>query len=171
MTRTAGALAAAWAVAWAHPALASEIGTSAHKFGLGLSVGAPTGISGKYYLNGRSTAVEGLVAVYSNGWWGGGWYLHATHLWHPDVLAREPGFELPWHVGIGGFLSEGYWGPWRDRWAGDLALGARGQIGLDFDLEDIRLQISGDIGLNLGVTSFGDPFYAPGLYISVRYFF
>ncbi len=151
---------------------ASEIGTSAHKFGLGLAIGGPTGISGKYYLGDRSRAIEGVVAVYSNGWWGGGFYLHGTYLWHPDVLAREPGFELPWHVGIGGFLSEGYWGPWRDRWGGgDIALGVRGQIGLDFDLEDVRLQISGDIGVNVGVSTYGRPFIGPGLYITIRYFF
>lgn len=152
------------------PANASEIGTPAHKFGLGLAIGAPTGISGKYYLGNRN-AIEGVVAVYSNGWWGGGFYLHGTYLWHPDVLAREPGFELPWHVGVGGFLSEGYWGPWRDRYAGDIALGVRGQIGLDFDLEDVRLQISGDIGANLGATTFGGLFIAPGLYITIRYYF
>ena len=150
---------------------ASEIGTSAHKFGLGLAVGGPTGISGKYYLGGRSRAIEGVAAVYSQGWWGGGFYLHATHLWHPDVLAREPGFELPWHVGVGGFLSQGYWGPWNNRWGGAIAIGVRGQIGLDFDLEDIRLQISGDLGLNVGITTVSSVFVAPGLYITIRYFF
>lgn len=168
-------LAAAVLLTLANPAIASEIGTSAHKFGLGLALGSPTGISGKYYLNGRSNAIEGVVAVYSNGWWGGGFYLHGTYLWHPDVLAREPGFELPWHVGVGGFLADGWWGPWNDRygWAGDgLALGVRGQIGLDFDLEDVRLQFSGDIGLNLGInTQWGGVYAAPGIYLSIRYFF
>lgn len=160
------------ALALSPRATASEIGTSAHKFGLGLAIGGPTGISGKYYTGGRRTAVEGVAAFYSDGWWGGGFYLHGTYLWHPDVLAREPGFELPWHVGVGGFLQEGYWGPWRDRFfRDDIALGVRGQVGLDFDLEDVRLQISGDIGANLGITTYGEAFIAPGLYITVRYFF
>jgi len=156
----------------AGPAAASEIGTSAHRLGLGVALGAPTGISGKFYPSGRHTAIEGVAAVYSRGWWGGGWYLHGTYLWHPDVLSSGPDFELPWHVGIGGFVTDGWWGPWHDQWAGGgLALGMRGQIGLDFDVEDIRLQISGDLALNVGVASWGGLYAAPGLSITVRYFF
>lgn len=159
----------------AQPAAASEIGTTAHKFGLGLALGGPTGISGKYYPGGRRTAIEGVLGIYGNGWWGGGFYLHGTYLWHPDVLARDTGFELPWHVGIGGFVQDGYWGPWYDRgpyrgWNG-VALGVRGQIGLDFDLEDVRLQISADVGANVGVGTYGGVFVAPGLYLTIRYFF
>ena len=158
-------------LAYSSTAAASEIGTGGHRFGLGLSVGYPTGLSAKYYPGGRSQAIEGVLAV-DPGIGDGGIYLHAAYLWHPDVLAREPGFELPWHVGIGGFLWDDYYGWGYGRWgAGGTAIGGRGQIGLDFDLEDIRLQISADVSLHIGVFTGGFLFYDVPIAITVRYFF
>jgi len=153
------------------PAHATEIGTPAHKFGLGLVVGSPSGLTGKYYTGGRRNAIEGTVAV-SPGYHGpgGGIYLHGVYLWHPSVLATEPGFVLPWHAGVGAFLADNYDTWWRD-WNNGTAVGARGVIGLDFDLEDIRLQISGDLALNLGVHSTWGLVYDPGISVGARYFF
>ena len=147
---------------------ASEVGTSAHPFGLGLTVGYPTGISGKYYLANRGNAIQGTVAVDPGVGEAGGLYLDAVHLWHPSVLTQEVGFVLPWHGGVGGFLSDGY--GWGSRFGDGAALGVRGVIGLDFDLEDIPLQISGDLGLNIGVHSWNGLFYDPSITVGVRYY-
>lgn len=150
-------------------AFASEVGTAAHPFGLGLSVGYPTGISGKYYLGTRSNAIQATVALDPGFGDPGGLYLDGVYLWHPDVLTQEVGFVLPWHGGVGGFLSDGY--GWGTRFGSGTALGVRGVIGLDFDLEDVRVQISGDLGLNVGIHSWDGLFYDPTFTISVRYFF
>lgn len=150
-------------------AQASEIGTGAHALGLGVAVGEPTGLSGKYYF-GSTTAVEVVLASYYGR---GGVYVHGVHLWHPSVLASDPSFELPWHFGFGGFLQDGYDYGWnRNNWnIGGTALGARGQTGLDMNLNDIQLQISADLGLNVGVFSYGGLFYDLDFYLTVRYFF
>ena len=156
----------------AAPSHASEVGTPAHKFGLGLVVGSPTGLTGKFYPSGRRTAVEATLAISPGyrGAPGGGLYAHGVYMWHPSLLTDEPSFELPWHVGIGGFIADDYATPWRD-WTGGTAIGARGTLGMDFDLEDIRLQISGDIALNLGFHSTWGLYYEPSLGVAVRYFF
>jgi hypothetical protein len=139
---------------------------------LGLVFGSPTGLTGKYYTGGRRNAIEGTLAVSPgyHGGPGGGIYLHGVYQWHPDLLATEPGFELPWHVGVGGFVADDYDTWWRD-WRGGTAFGVRGMLGMDFDLEDVRLQISANLALNLGIHSAWGVFYDPGLGVSVRYFF
>lgn len=151
-------------------AYATEIGTGAHAFGLGVAIGEPTGLSGKYYF-GSTTGLEVVLASYYGN---GGVYAHGTYLWHPSVLASEPAFELPWHVGVGGFVQDGYdnrWSRWNNGWNGGTAIGGRGQLGLDMNLNDVRLQISGDIGLNMGIYARGGLFYDLDFYLTVRYFF
>lgn len=154
------------------PARASEIGQSGHPFGLGIMLGYPTAISGKYYLGGRANALDFAVASASYRWGErGGAYVHLTYLWHPSVLTSEPGFDLTWHFGVGGVVWSRYWGiRGRDEvWYGDTAAGVRVPIGLDFDLNQVRLQFFGDIA--------GHVFIAPGVFIDIaasiggRYYF
>lgn len=145
-------------------AQATQVGTSGHPFGLGLAIGYPgTGISGKYFLGGRQNAIEGVVGAWSGR--RGRWYLHGIYLWHPSVLARASGFELPWHVGVGPFVADP--GPWR--WRGDVVAGVRVPVGLDFDLTDVRLQFSGDVAANLVLVP--DVFFDLSITISARYYF
>lgn len=169
LPRTWGAVALALALTAPADASATEIGQGGHPFGLGLTIGYPsTGISGKYYLGGRRNAIEGVIATWSDRWAYGGWYLHGVYMWHPSVLARESGFELPWHIGVGGFVADGYRGG-RRFWYQDETVGVRVPIGLDFDLTDIRLQFSGDLAAHVGLI--------PTIYvdlavnISARYYF
>jgi len=167
--RSALAFIAALALATTVPteeARATEIGSS-NPFGLGVALGYPAGISGKYYIGGRKNAIEGVIGSWANHW-AGAWYLHGVYLWHPSVLTDQPGFELPWHVGLGGFLADDYYG-WGRYWANDVTGGVRGQLGLDLDLKDVRLQFSGDLAMNIAI--------APEIYwnlhpsITIRYFF
>ena len=159
----------ALALASAGPALASEVGTGAHPFGLGVSLGYPTAISAKYYLA-DGHAIDAALATASYDWGRrGGVYFHMTYLWHPSVLVRDSGFDLGWHTGVGGVVWSRYWGYWDDRWHGDSALGARVPLGLDMDLRSVRLQFFAELALNVYLMP--GTFIDPGAALGIRYYF
>lgn len=95
----------ALAVLSAAPATASAAGD----FGLGLSLGRPTGLSMKYYLgasrNGSPMALQAGLGV-SEGFGDDGLHVHVDVLWHPVVLARGNNFALPFYFGVGGRVLE-----------------------------------------------------------------
>jgi hypothetical protein len=75
-----------------------------HPFGLGLEVGAPTGLAAKYYLSsgGRSGPVAiqaGLGVIEQFG--PDGTHLHLEVVWHPAMLTRQPAFDMPFYLGVG----------------------------------------------------------------------
>lgn len=156
----------------------TEIGTS-RRFGAGLLVGNPTGLSGKYYLSDPSHAVDFALATTTWGPTSRGAYAHATYLFHPSTLASEPGFTLPWHVGVGGFVGwatfddwdRWYWNDryWGDRYDSGSYIGARGVVGLDLNLRAAPVQFFADGAVNL--------LLAPGVWTDVtvtagaRYYF
>jgi hypothetical protein len=78
---------------------------NAHPFGLGIEVGAPTGLTAKYYL-GRSRGGTMMALQFGVGaierYHDDGLHLHVDVLWHPAVLARTPEFTLPLYLGVGG---------------------------------------------------------------------
>jgi hypothetical protein len=68
-------------------------------FGIGAILGAPTGLSAKYWLS-ETSAIDGALA-----WHFGDddrFQIHADHLWHfyPDSL-RVPNGKLPFYFGAG----------------------------------------------------------------------
>ena len=119
-------------------------------FGLGIMLGAPTGLSGKYFL-GPSTAIDfGIGAI---GGYGrrDGLHLHADYLWHPLSLVSAEPFELPLYFGIGGrFWSYDYC---HDHGGGHChdggALGVRAPIGIAFDFNNVPLDIFVELALVL----------------------
>ena len=148
-------------------------------FGLGLMLGSPSGLSGKYFV-GRSTAIDfGIGGV---GCCRGrrGVELHADYLWHPFVLTSTPAFELPLYVGIGGRY---YSYSWRhnDHYHDGSALGARFPVGIAFDMNRTPFDIFVELALVADVIVDHDPytdgFDRDGLYIDVdaavgfRYYF
>jgi hypothetical protein len=144
-------------------ASATEVGS--RQFGLGVVLGDPTGISAKYYLGGPTNAVDVALAFDTFGNETGWFYLHATYLIHPSVLAKPQGFEMPWHVGIGGFVSSDEFRNTGDR----DRIGVRAPIGLDFNLDDYPLQFFGDIALRLEILPGTDVDFDVG--IGGRYYF
>jgi hypothetical protein len=99
-------------------------------FGLGVMFGAPTAISGKYFLS-QDTALDFGVGTFYR-YRDGGLHLHADFLWHPAVLVKADAFWLPLYFGIGGrFLDHGNHGH----------LGARVPIGIAFDFTNVPLDI------------------------------
>lgn len=133
------------------PAHATEIGSS-RAFGLGLQLGEPVGITGKVYLGGRENALDFLVGTYYDDldYYYGDFYGHVAYHWHVVELTSGSGVAIPFRVGVGGFIgtfNRWYNGPYD----GDLVVGARGPIGLDFDLETAPVQFYVEFALHVSV--------------------
>lgn len=137
-------------------ASATEIGYR-RNFGIGLMLGEPTGITGKYWISSKTALDFGLGFGYGNyydrrcdrfGCYGGyeGVSLNADYLWHPSVLVRGP-VELLWHIGVGGRIW--FWN-YRDRnydtRGGLLDAAIRMPIGLDLMFANPNfLEIYGEV--------------------------
>ncbi|HEY0189693.1 MAG TPA: hypothetical protein VGC42_01130, partial [Kofleriaceae bacterium] len=68
-------------------------------FGLGLELGDPTGLTGKYFVQSDQAIQFGLggVLLFDHT----GVNLYGDYLWHPVSLASAEDFELPFYIGIG----------------------------------------------------------------------
>jgi hypothetical protein len=112
-------------------------------FGLGVMIGAPTGLSGKYFLT-SSTALDfgvGGIDYYRNR---RGLHLHMDYLLHPVSLASTAPFELPLYLGIGARLWDFDDSQYNDHaWA----LGVRAPIGVAFDFNNVPLDIFFELAL------------------------
>ncbi len=72
------------------------------RFGAGLVLGEPTGVSLKYFFN-ETMAIDGVV----------GWsfhdetdaYVHSDFLWHKFDLVSVPHGQLPFYIGVGGWVK------------------------------------------------------------------
>lgn len=113
-------------------------------FGIGIMVGAPTGLSGKYFYADDKAFDFGIGAI---GYYRGrrGLHLHFDHLWHPVSLASTPAFELPLYVGIGARFFDF---DDRDDFHGS-AIGVRAPFGIAFDLNNTPLDIFFELALVL----------------------
>jgi len=106
-------------------------------FGLGLELGAPTGLNGKWFFAGDRALDFGIGDVY-NYFNRSGLHIYGDYLFHPTSLASAPAFELPLYVGIGGriwdFRDSGPDGP-NDA----FAFGVRVPIGVAFDFNTVPI--------------------------------
>ncbi|HTM18944.1 MAG TPA: hypothetical protein VL172_00485 [Kofleriaceae bacterium] len=142
-------------------------------FGLGLMLGSPTGLSGKYFV-GRSTAIDFGVGFIGCCRGRDGLHLHADFLWHPiDLVHTEP-FELPLYFGIGGRFFNYGWDYRNDNYDG-TAIGVRAPIGIAFDFNNVPLDVFIELAFVLDFLV-DDP-YRDRLYldldgaVGVRYWF
>ena len=109
-------------------------------FGLGLELGGPSGLNGKYFLSDDGALNFGLGA---NGYvnrYGDrdGIHLYLDYLWHPVSLTNTAAFQLPLYVGIGGRLWSFDYGNNNND---GTAFGARVPIGIAFDFNNVPLDI------------------------------
>jgi hypothetical protein len=70
-------------------------------FGLGISIGEPTGLNGKYWTSSRN-AIDGGLAWSFRG--EGYLHVHADYLWHFSNIAGGSGQVIP-YLGIGGRIG------------------------------------------------------------------
>ena len=113
-------------------------------FGLGLMLGAPAGLSGKWFY-GRSTAFDFGVGVFRRWRDRDGLSFHFDHLWHPVSLASNESFELPLYVGIGARIID--FDDYDDGVSGGTALGLRAPLGIAFDFNEVPLDIFVELAL------------------------
>jgi len=109
-------------------------------FGLGLELGSPAGLTGKYFLSDSNALQFGL------GWYNGyyrdfhGYHIYGDYLWHPISLVSASAFELPLFVGVGihfnSFDDRG-----NNRVDDVYGFGIRVPVGIAFDFNEVPLDI------------------------------
>ena len=151
-------------------AAASEVATS-KKLGIGGMLGAPTGLSLKYYISPKHALDFGVGL----GFWGhAALYVHGDYKFH-FMLTKHSAFDLPLYIGVGVKLTvwfndhdHHYWGD-NDAHGGYLGVGVRVPIGIAFNLNklplDVFLEIVPGVGLFPGIGAFVDGA------VGVRYYF
>jgi hypothetical protein len=110
-------------------------------FGLGLELGEPTGLNGKYFFSDSAALDFGLGWIYSHYYYGDGFHIYADFLWHPVSLASTPSFELPFYIGVGLRLWEFEYCDQRICNYDGSAVGIRIPFGLAFDFNNLPLDI------------------------------
>lgn len=104
------------------------------QFGLGVIIGEPTGIDGKFFLSGRN-AIEGALAWSLSG--NNNLHIQGDYLYHfYDWIEAKKG-RLPVFFGVGGRIE------FREN-ADDL-FGIRFPIGLAYEFADAPFDIFGEI--------------------------
>jgi hypothetical protein len=73
-------------------------------FGLGIILGEPTGISGKYWLSNKTAIDGGLAWSFVNGT---SFHLHGDHLWHVFDAIKAEQTTIPVYFGVGGRIKSG----------------------------------------------------------------
>jgi hypothetical protein len=145
---------------------------SANKsFGLGLMIGSPTGLSGKYFL-GADTAVDfGVGFIHRHRYHDDeALHVHADFLWHPAVLASTQPFELPIYFGVGGRLLQH--DRYRDDYDDDTHLGVRAPLGIALDFNRVPLDIFFELAFVIDlVTDDHHGYFELDGAVGVRYYF
>jgi len=110
-------------------------------FGLGLEVGEPTGLTGKYFVS-DSTALDfGVGWIYSHYYYGDGVHLYGDFLWHPTSLVSAAAFEMPFYVGLGLRYWDFDYCDNRVCTYDGSAIGLRIPVGIAFDFNNVPLDI------------------------------
>lgn len=141
------------------------------QFGLGIMVGVPSGLSGKYYLS-EDTALDfglGLYGRYGRDSYDRALHLHIDHLWHPFVLAKPDAFWMPLYLGVGARILDHR----DDRdFLDDMHLGIRAPIGIMIDFTNVPLDIFLELALVVDVLHDGNHSYSDiNLALGIRYYF
>ncbi len=106
--------------------------------GVGLIVGEPTGVCGKYYL-GNDTAIDAAAGA---AFLGRGVQVHGDFLWHPWVLDTKESFALPVYIGAGlRILNHDASGEDEDH----VRIGLRIPVGIVFDFTKIPLDVFAEV--------------------------
>jgi hypothetical protein len=111
-------------------------------FGLGLELGSPTGLNGKYFLSDDRALNFGIGWIYDRYYYDDrdGLHLYLDYMFHPFSITNQPAFQLPFFIGVGGRIWD-----FDDRRGRDFddgfALGVRCPIGIAFDFNNVPLDI------------------------------
>jgi hypothetical protein len=111
------------------------------KFGLGLELGEPTGITGKLFLSPSGALDFGVGEIYHDYYGGDGLHGYVDYLWHPLVLTSAEAFELPLYVGVGGRFWSFDYACGGGVCANATVFGVRVPVGIAFDFNNVPLDI------------------------------
>jgi hypothetical protein len=70
-------------------------------FGLGLELGEPLGLNGKWFFSPKVALDFGVGEIYGHYYYDDGTHLYGDILFHPVSLTNTPSFELPFYIGVG----------------------------------------------------------------------
>jgi hypothetical protein len=110
----------------------------AHRFGVGIILGEPTGASLKYWLN-DTLAIDGAIGASFNDDDDNDseFYLHSDVLWHNFDLLKVPKGQLPVYFGVGALV--------RFRDDEDNQVGVRIPVGLSYMFDNVPIDIFAEI--------------------------
>lgn len=176
MTRTTQlfiALAAAFALTAAAVSAAEARPRGDYKtdkeLGVGIMLGAPSGLSGKYFLDGGKTALAmGIGSSYEyrdRDYYGT--HVHLDIVWHLALLAKNPSFSLPFYLGAGLRLHDH---DRYDRYDDHTHVGVRVPFGIAFDLRKAPLDIFLEFVPTFDFSNRHDGSYISGA-AGLRYYF
>jgi hypothetical protein len=162
---SASVLAAALVTAAPGTSSAQEAAAEKGVLGVGLIVGEPTGVSGKYYLaddRAIDLAIGGAIV-------GRGIQVHGDYLWHPWILEQKESFALPVYLGVGArILNHDGGGSDEDH----VRLGVRGPVGILFDFTRLPLDVFAEVAGVIDYRTRGDHFgLGINAGIGARYYF
>lgn len=150
----------------ARPRPRAEKFTANKEFGLGLMIGAPTGLSGKYYLS-ADNAIDfglGVVRHFRNR---DGLHIHADYLWHPAVLLTAEPFVMPLYFGVGARFFD-----FSDNNDDDLSVGVRVPLGIALDFNNVPIDIFFELAFVFDfIVDRGDTYADLNGAIGLRYYF
>ncbi|MFU8802665.1 MAG: BAPKO_0422 family outer member beta-barrel protein [Bradymonadaceae bacterium] len=136
---------------------AQASGPMNRNFGIGLSFGAPTSITGKYYFAGGD-AFDFHVGSNHNWYYSNGLFLAGDYLMHIWTFVENSTLKMPFYAGIGGFAAfalGGYNCNRRNRWnchePYDFGIGARIPIGTAIQFNTAPFEIYFELSPTLGM--------------------
>jgi hypothetical protein len=94
-------------------------------------------------------ALDFTLGTYYNNGYSDNFHAQVSYHAHLAELTSGRGVTIPFRIGIGGFLTTGYW-VW-DNNEYDAVFGARVPFGLDFDLESAPLQFYFELAFQLAM--------------------
>jgi hypothetical protein len=125
-------------------------------FGIGIIIGEPTGLSGKYWLSEKSAVDGGLAWSYLNE---GAFHIHADILVHSYNLIHVSKGQLPLYLGLGA----------RIKLASDTRIGARIPLGINYHFGSAPLDVFFEVVPILELIPATD--FDINAAIGIRYFF
>lgn len=143
-----------------------------HKLGLGAVIGDPTGLTGKYLMK-RNTSLEATISFFGDK----SFYIHGAYIQEKPNFFEIDGEPLGLYYGIGPRIinfRSGY-GPYRGLFGTNYtgtsrtSIAARAPLGVNYQFEDPRLEVFGEVALALDVIPFTDADFDLG--IGLRYYF
>lgn len=147
--------------------LATLVSTAANaksRFGAGIMIGDPTGLSFKYGMKSKNAIDVGFA-------WSGkvDLHIHADYLWHRNNFFNVEGVPFDAYYGIGARLRQLDSDKFRDPDDDDTRLGARGPVGIRWIAKGAPIEVFLELALIFDVVPETDAGIDGG--IGVRYFF